>query len=174
MLSNDVPAVYSDALRGIANKTFLQTERYESQQWRANRDGAHPKLLEFSDAMVKRMAEIGVPMFPHCIVRTEADQDAAYALGRSKVKGSDAYPHRFAAVDLIHSVKGWEMPEKAWDLIGHVGHELAKKLSIPITWGGDWEFYDPAHWELAFWRSMEPMPPHMYNARGKLLPEGAR
>ena len=166
-----VPGDYAAALRGIMSPAFLKTERYQSQQWRANRVGAHPNIVRFEQALVKRMRELGVPMFAHCVVRSKADQDAAYARGVSQIKGAQPYAHAFAACDIIHSVKGWDIPEKAWDLVGHCGYEIAKKLRIPMIWGGDWDgdgdkgdqkLYDPAHWELAFWRSMEVEPPHMY------------
>ena len=166
-----VPATYDAALRGIMDRDFLKSERYQAQQWRANREGAHPKIIEFETALVKRMRDLGVPMFAHCVVRTPAEQDAAFVLGHTQRKGSDPFAHRFAAVDVIHSTRAWDIPEKAWDLVGHVGMEISKRLSIPVVWGGDWDgdgdktdqkLYDPAHWELAFWSSMEPTPPFMY------------
>lgn len=166
-----VPADYGAALRAIVDRTFLASERCQEQQWRANRDGAHPQILEFEKALIRRFEKLGVPLFAHCVVRTPDEQNAAYALGRSQIKGSEPYAHQFAAVDIIHGVHGWNLPEKAWDLIGHIGFEEAKRLSIPMTWGGDWDgdgdktdqkLYDPAHWELAFWRTMEPHPPFMY------------
>lgn len=169
--NNGIPETYDAALRGIMDREFLKTEKYQAQQWRADREGAHPQILRFEEAFIRRMKELGVPMFAHCVIRKPIDQDAAYALGHSRIKGSEPYPHRFAAVDVIHSIKGWNMPEKAWDLVGHVGMETAKRLSIPIVWGGDWDgdgdkadqkLYDPAHFELAWWRSMEPTPPFMY------------
>lgn len=173
-----IPATYDAALRGIMDRPFLLTEKYQEQQWRANREGAHPQILAFEKALIKRMADLGVPMFAHCVIRTPADQNAAFVLGHSRISGDDPYPHRFAAVDIIHSTKGWNMPEKAWDLIGHVGFEVAKRLSIPIVWGGDWDgdgdktdqkLYDPAHWEWAFWRGVETTPPFMY-LNGRLKP----
>lgn len=169
--ANGVPATYDAALRGVMDRDFLKTEKYQGQQWRASREGAHPKIVEFEAALIARMKELGVPMFAHCVVRSPEEQDAVFVLGNSQRKGSDPYAHRFAAVDIIHSTKGWNLTEKAWDLIGHIGFEVAKRRSIPVVWGGDWDgdgdkhdqkLYDPAHWELAFWQSMEPKPPFMY------------
>lgn len=161
---------HGDALRAIRNEPFLNSDKWQAQQWRANREGAHPKILEFEDAFIKRMKALGVPMYAHCVVRTFEDQQAAFVRGVSKDSPSDGmWPHRFAAVDIIHSVQQWGMPEKSWDLIGHIGFEVAKARGIAMVWGGDWDgdgrkegFWDPAHWELAFWRSMEPEPPHMW------------
>lgn len=161
---------YSAALDGMRNLPFLKTAKYQEQQFRANREGAHPKIVEFADQLVKRMKLVGVPMFPHCIVRTPADQDAAYALGHSRIRGNGDYPHRAFAVDIIHGIKGWNLTEKQWALVGHLGFEVAKKVGVTVVWGGDWDgdgdihdqkLYDPAHWEIAFWRSIEPQEPWM-------------
>lgn len=175
MTSNEPVKEYGAALRAMINRAFLESEKHQGQQWRANREGAHPRILEFEKALVKRFASMGVPLFAHCVVRTPEDQTAAYVAGHSRIKGTDPYPHRAFAVDIIHGVKGWNLPEQSWDLIGHVGFEVAKNLGIGMVWGGDWDgdgdksdqkLYDPAHWELAYWRSLEPFPPFMsLNAR---------
>lgn len=160
---------YAAALHEMRKPLFLKTPKYAEQMWRADTNGAHPAIIGFTDAMVKRMRDLQVPVFAHCIVRSPDEQDALFVQGRSKVDGKGDYPHRFAAVDIIHGVLGWNLSRKSWDMIGHIGKEVAAKLSIPIRWGGDWEFYDPAHWELAHWRTMKPEAPHFYNPAGKLI-----
>ena len=176
MAENPLPPIperadYQGAMRSLINRPYLENPKYDEQQWRANREGAHPKLLQFEEAFVRKCAKMGIPVFAHCVIRTPDEQDAAYALGRSQISGKRAYAHRFAAVDIIHCNHGWNLSEKAWDILGHIGHEVAKSLSITVTWGGDWDgdgdktdqkLYDPAHWELAFWRQMEPFAPFMY------------
>lgn len=171
---------YGAALRSIVNRPFLESEKHQEQHWRANREGAHPKILEFEDRLIGRFARLGVPLFAHCVVKTPVEQDAVYVLGTSTIRGVDPYPHKAFAVDIIHGFLGWKMDSKAWDLIGHVGMEVAQSLSIPMTWGGDWDgdgdktdqrLYDPAHWELAHWRSIEPVAPFMWLGGGK-SPEG--
>ena len=171
MPSTEKVVDYSSAVRHMMNPGFLASMKHQEQHWRANREGAHPRILEFEQALVAKFHKLGIPLFAHCVVRTPEQQDSAFVLGNSNIKGSEPYPHRFAAVDIIHGTKGWDLPEQCWDLIGHYGYEVAKSLSIPIVWGGDWDgdgdkhdqkLYDPAHWELAFWRSMEPKPPFMY------------
>lgn len=168
--AGELPASFNEALRLMMDRPFCQSERFRNQQWRANQEGAHPKILEFADAMVRRMCKLGVPMFPHCIIRTRGEQNAAYALGHSQISGNKPYAHQFAAVDLIHGTKAWELPERCWDLVGHVGNEVARQLGIHITWGGDWDgdgiktdqkLYDPAHWELTGWRNLEPVAPFL-------------
>lgn len=115
-----------------------------------------------------RMRALGVPMFPHCIWRSEAEQERLFKGGFTKV----LYPHsahnRGCAVDVIHSTKAWNLTESQWQIVGHVGRELAASKGWKLVWGGDdpgvddafdW---DPAHWELERWRShamVRPQPP---------------
>ncbi len=149
------------ALEAMRNPGFLKTPKYQQQQTRANRVGAHPSILEFSDKMVKRAASLGIPLFPLCIVRTHADQAAEYVQGDSRDDPSDGlWPHRFAAVDLIHGTLGYmDRPviPHAWDIIGHLGQEVANSMDVKITWGAKFKgLYDPAHFELTGWKDMEP------------------
>lgn len=150
-----MPSTFGDALRGMADRPFLKSQKWQDQQWRAVREGAHPDILEFERVMIKRMAKLGVPMFAHCVVRSLEQQAAEFAEGNSRAKPGNS-PHNYGcAVDLVHSTKAWGLSEKEWLLIGHVGKELITQKGLAITslaWGGDWKFYDPAHWELADWR----------------------
>lgn len=144
----------------MRNPGFLKTARYQEQQTRANRVGAHPKILEFSDKLVRRAKVLGIPLFPACIVRTYDDQASAYARGVSRDSPVDGlWPHRFAAVDIIHGTLGYmDAPviPNAWRLIGHLGKEVATSMSLKIVWGGDWRFYDPAHFEIEGWKNLDP------------------
>lgn len=145
---------YAEGLKALRNVPFLQGTKWREQQDRANRKGANIDILDFERALVKRMAKLGVPMFCHCLRRTEAEQNALYVQGHSKAKGRQS-PHYYAcAVDIVHSVKAWNLTRKEWALIGHIGKEVAQSLGVKITWGGDWSFYDPAHWELTDWRTL--------------------
>lgn len=156
--NNDPARAYPLALQAMRNAGFLKTAKYQEQQGRANRVGAHPLILEFSDKLVKRGAGLGIPLFPHCIVRTRDEQASLYVRGQSMDSPDDGlWPHRFGAVDIVHGVLGWmDKPkiEHAWDIIGHLGKEVALSMDIKITWGGDWSFYDPAHFELTNWREI--------------------
>lgn len=150
-----IPKSYDEALRGMANRPFLASQRYQEQQWRANREGAHPDILEFEKLLVRRMAKLGVPMFASEVIRTPERQDDLYALGTTKARAGQS-PHQYGcAVDVVHSVHGWNLDQKAWALIGHVGKELAAQRGLKVTWGGEWSFYDPAHWELTHWRELK-------------------
>lgn len=154
------PSSYEAALRGLADKPVLASRKWQEQQWRANREGANPNLLEFERVLVKKFAKLGVPMSAHTVVRTEDEQRGLFIDGHSKDSPDDGlWPHKGCAFDLVHSVKAWGLSKREWDLIGHVGKEAAKSIGVHVTWGGDWNFYDPAHWELTNWREiMEQYP----------------
>lgn len=148
------PDAYAKELRGMVDRSFCFSERYGDQQARADRHGAQPEILEFERKLVKRAFKLGVPMFAHCVNRGSQDQNRLFKEGRSKARAGES-PHNFgAAVDLIHGTKGWDLTRKQWAIIGHIGKELAVSLTLDVVWGGDWKFWDPAHWELANWRSI--------------------
>jgi len=159
-LRNADPATaFPRALAAMRNPEFLKTPKYQEQQKRALREGAHPHIVEFADKLVKRFAKMGIPLFPQCIVRTFEEQKAAFERGVSWDSPEDGlWPHKAFAVDIIHGVLGWmEEPEipHAWELVGHVGKEVALSMGIKIVWGGDWRTkWDPAHFELLNWREM--------------------
>lgn len=121
---------------------------------RAKRKGASPQILEFEQALIKKLASLQVPVFAHCVIRERDEQEAAYFRGNSKARFGQS-PHNYGmAVDIIHSIKGWEIPNQSWEIIGHVGKEVAKAHGIKIVWGGDFKsLWDPAHWELADWKT---------------------
>lgn len=147
------------ALRGMVDRPFLATRRYQEQQERAWREGAHPDILEFERCFIKRMKRHGIPMFASEVIRDGTRQDELYALGRSKAKAGQSPHGDGCAVDLVHSVLGWELHPDQWRLVGHIGKELAVQKGVKLVWGGDWSFYDPAHWEIADWKSQRDQYP---------------
>lgn len=153
-----VPDTFDAALRGMADRPFLESQHWQEQQWRADRLGAHPDVVKFEKLMVRRLAALGVPMFAHCVVRTAKAQTEAYVKGHSKAKPGQS-PHQYGcAVDLIHARKGWELTARQWKLIGHIGKEIVASAGLDIVslaWGGDWSFYDPAHWEVRGWQQLK-------------------
>ena len=147
-------APYSAELRLISDRSFCLSERYKAQQTRVPRAGSHPDIVEFERRFVARCRKIGVPLFAHCFLRSAAEQNKLFAAGTSKARAWES-PHNFGlAVDIVHGTKAWDLTRKQWDLIGHIGKEVAAQLGLKVVWGGDWKFYDPAHWELANWRDI--------------------
>ncbi|MBU1335212.1 MAG: hypothetical protein KJ944_19360 [Alphaproteobacteria bacterium] len=153
------------ALAGLVNRPFLSTENWRQQQKRAVRDGAHPKVLKFTDAMIRRCKKVGIPIFAHCIIRTSHEQADLFRKGVSRDSPNDGmWPHKGCAVDLIHSVKGWNMNTEEWRLIGHIGREVSDQMGLGMEWGGDWDAewdakpprrgWDPAHWQFRKWKTV--------------------
>lgn len=147
---------YPRALQAMRNPGFLKTPKYKEQQTRAVTVGADIRICEFADKLVRRAAGMGIPLFPLCIVRTHEDQAAEFVQGNSRDDPSDGmWPHMAYAVDIIHGTLGYMDKPKiphAWDCIGHLGKEVANSMDLKIVWGGDWKFYDPAHWEIHGWK----------------------
>ena len=163
---------YQTALRQLMDKPFLLTQKYRAQQgravrttaWRDPDTGVQP-IVVFERALISDFRSRGIPMFAHCVVRTHAEQDELFEKGRSKARAGQS-PHNYGmAVDLVHSKFAWKLDLKSWEIIGHIGYEVAGRLGIGIEWGGEWNFYDPAHWQLANWRELA--------AHKGLLSEGA-
>lgn len=149
------------ALAGLVDRPFLQTERWREQQRRAFRPGAHPKVLNFEAAFIRRFKKLGIPMFAHCVVRSEAEQRDLVAEGVSRDSPDDGlWPHRGLAVDLVHSIKGWNLNDHEWKLVGHLGKEISDQMGLGMEWGGDWSpnangvGWDPAHWQFRKWKSV--------------------
>lgn len=142
----------------MVDRPFLKSQRWQEQQWRADRLGAHPDILEFERVFIRRMSKLGVPMFASEVIRSWKRQEELYALGNSRARGGLSAHQHGCAIDLVHSVKGWNLDKKAWELIGHVGKEVAKQKGLAIVslaWGGDWSFYDPAHWQIDGWQMVK-------------------
>lgn len=148
------PKDLQEGLRDLIDKPFLNGERYRDQQLRAEAAGAHPHIVEFRAAFRRRLERVGIPMFAHEIWRDLDRQNDLFKAGHSKAKAGES-PHNWGcAIDLVHSVHGWGLTEEHWKLIGHMGKELARQRGFRLEWGGDWKFYDPAHWEVKGWREV--------------------
>lgn len=151
-------AKWADQLRGMADRPFLANSKWKEQQKRADRAGVHPDIVEFDRSMVKRMAELGVPMFCSEMMRSPERQNMLFDTGMSKATAGNSAHQYGCALDLIHSKKGWEMTRQQWLVVGQVGQDLIKQKGfaiVSLAWGGDWQFYDPAHWQVANWREVK-------------------
>lgn len=147
-------AAFSYDLSRMVDREFCFSQKYGEQQGRADRTGAQPEILDFERKLVKRAFKLGIPLFAHCVVRGSQEQNRLFREGRSKARAGES-PHNYgAAVDLIHGTKAWALTRRQWTIVGHLGKELAVQAGLKVTWGGDWGFYDPAHWELTDWRAI--------------------
>lgn len=78
-------------------------------------------------------------------------QNRLYDEGVTKARAGNS-PHNYGlAVDIVHGTKAWKIDDLEWTMLGQIGKEAARKANVKIEWGGDWSFYDPAHWQLKDW-----------------------
>ena len=144
----------------MRDRAFLTSQRYRDQQSRAAREGAHPDILEFEKRFIARLRkQHNVPMFAHCVWRDESEQARLYVQGYSKARFGESAHNYGMAADLIHSTMAWNLDPKSWGVLGHIGKEISVQSGIAITWGGDWKFFDPAHWELEDWQTLVRLKP---------------
>ena len=146
------PRTYAEAVKSASDWQFLKSLKYREQQLRAVRENADPRILAFADKLVARAAKYGIPLFPHEFWRGPARQAKLKAQGFSRAKfGSSAHNYGMA-VDVVHGTRAWDLHAREWTVIGRLGIEVANAMNVKVQWGGAWEFYDPAHWELADWK----------------------
>lgn len=146
------PNTYAAAAASLVDMPRVQSAAYRNHPaWLRTHD-TDPDLLGFSRAFHAELKRRGMPFIPHRYYRGEVDQNREFDEGNSRARFGQS-PHNFGmAVDVIHHAKGWNLTRSQWAVLGHIGKEVARKQNLKITWGGDWRFYDPAHWELADWK----------------------
>lgn len=155
-------STFSDARAAMRRPEFFKLQKWRDLKLVADRAGAHPDILQFEKSFVSKLESIGIPFYAHCVMRSRETQLKLWKAGRSKAKPGLS-PHQYGyAVDLVHCVFNWELPkspadpraEKAWKIIGALGYEVGRSIGVDIEWGGDWKFYDPAHWQLRDWKRL--------------------
>ncbi|WP_195822667.1 M15 family metallopeptidase [Roseobacter sp. MH60115] len=154
------PQKYQAAALSLRDMALVKSKLHQQQALKVSTEGAHPLIVEFYRKFHKELEARGFSFYAHCFVRDAATQRAIYRRGNSKAPPGSS-PHNYGlAVDIVHSLYHWEldddpqMAERKWRLIGVIGKEVARKANIPIEWGGDWSFWDPAHWQLKDWRKI--------------------
>ena len=123
----------------MSNKVF-------SAQSEARLAACNPNLQRLAREVLKEM-DIAVL----CGHRGEAEQNAAYQAGNSKLKYPDSkhnyYPS--CAVDIAPYPIDWNDISR-FQSMGEIVKRKAAALSLGIKWGGDWVgFKDYPHVELA-------------------------
>jgi hypothetical protein len=149
---------YVEAAYGLADSKATQRKDIIRKQSEVQFEGVHPEIVMFWKAMHDACRARNIPVLAFEMLRSRARQDELFAQGRSKARAGSS-PHQYGcAVDIVHATRYWQMSKKEWDIIGSIGKEVARKRNIKIEWGGDWEFWDPAHWQLKNWdiRKYEP------------------
>lgn len=130
---------------------YFTGETHLSQHDRADYTDADPQIMEFAARLYTALRKRGIPVFIHCCYRDKATQTEVNHKGNSKASWGRSPHNSGQAVDIIHSIFGWEMDEDEWAYIGRIGKDVARTMGLEVTWGGDWRYYDPAHWQLDPW-----------------------
>lgn len=141
------------AVKRLVFPSLFTAEFVLVQHNRADWQSVDVRIQRFAATMVDRFRSIGVPLYVHCAFRTVGQQAVLVASGKSRVKGPRAPHCQGVAVDIVHSKFHWELSRTEWGILGAYGKQVASSLGLKVVWGGDWDFFDPAHWELEGWRS---------------------
>lgn len=150
------------SLKALSYPSICAPSENLMDQWaRADWQNTDRRIAEFSARLIEKLRrDLYVPMYVHCAYRTKAEQDRAFVQGNSKLKWPTAAHPQGAAVDIIHSKYSWDLTRNEWNVIGQIGKEVHRRHNnslhpddkYQIVWGGDWKFYDPAHWEIQGWQ----------------------
>lgn len=149
---------FRGSLKSLAvSKAFLTSDRQLKNYERADWTGVSPPLAAWAANFCLWMARREIPVFVLEAYRSNERQAQLYASGKSKIESNG--PHgRGCAVDIIHSVRGYDLSPEEWRFFEAVGLRLAMHSGIALTWGGSWG-WDCAHWELKDWKSISPFDP---------------
>lgn len=147
-----LPATHQAAAARLVDHTVCASMQFRRRQIRADSTGSDRLIVEFSQALQKDLVARGIPFFAHTYVRSNEEQERLFRTGVTKARSGQSPHNHGMAVDLVHYGRYWDLTQKEWAVIGLIGKEVARKRNIAITWGGDWKFYDPAHWELSDWK----------------------
>lgn len=148
-------SVHIAAAQSLVDPALRASPRYKALLIRADREKVHPDILRFHARFQKELGVRQYPFFVTEFYRSPERQNDLLAKGVSRASAGRS-PHQHGmAMDLVHASKLWEIPRAEWAIIGALGKETARKMSIPIVWGGDFKtIWDPAHWELAHWKAL--------------------
>jgi hypothetical protein len=139
----------------LVDWSVIKSKRYQRQLVKTPRGNMHPRMVEFSLKFNLELQKRGVPFYVFEFHRSAERQNDLKAGGLSKASGGRS-PHQWGfAFDLVHCTKYWDLTPKQWAFVGAIGKEVARRMKLKVVWGGDWDFYDPAHWQLANWKEFK-------------------
>lgn len=114
-----------------------------------------PRFRPLAERLIALLVEAQIPCLIVCTGRTQAEQDAAFAAGTSKVRHSkhqdgdaiDLAPYDTYQLHGPDKLK-WDTSDPIWGHIGTIGKDL------DLRWGGDFTplnaqgvGWDPGHFE---------------------------
>lgn len=140
--------------RLTVHQSFFTLESTLRQFERADWQHVEPRLMRFTALLIEAFRRQGIPLYPHSAFRTSEEQRELVRKGVSKTPPPIAAHCQGCAVDIVHGRYHWELSRNEWAAIGKIGKMVAQSMGLDVTWGGDWSFYDPAHWEIKGWRDL--------------------
>jgi hypothetical protein len=151
-----LPPDFKGAVARLTDWNSVKDARHQRRRASVDVAGAHPLIVDFYVAFQRELERRGMAFYAHEFYRSDERQNELYAKGVTKARGAEG-PHNYGcAVDVVHSMRFWDLTPKEWDVIGAIGKEVARKRHVKLTWGGDFRsIYDPAHWELTHWREVK-------------------
>jgi len=155
--NREEPLVHKDhieAMRSLADPEAMKQFKYKQMHTTLDFEGVHPDIIKFWKSVHKAMKLRDIPVRAFELKRSHARQQELYDKGVSKaVPGQSAHNYG-CAIDIIHSKKAWNLSKKQWDCMVAIQKECARKCNVKLISGDDWDFWDPAHWELKNWRQI--------------------
>lgn len=128
---------------------YFTLETYLNQADRADWQNCDPRIVRFAAHFVETLRKKGVPVYVHSAFRTKEQQDELVTRRVTRAHYPSSAHNQGKAVDIVHSKFHWNgMTDLDWAYLGKIGKEVAERLELDIEWGGDWNFYDPAHWQV--------------------------
>lgn len=155
------PPVTFEAPKSLQAPSHFKTNAWLRQCERADWAHVDPRLAVWSAMLIHMALKRGIPLYVHAALRDKATQDAYRKKGTSKVSYPNSAHNIGEAVDIVHGTLHWNLAKQEWKLIHVLGNLALDRLNaalpaarkLVLTWGGDWRFYDPAHWEISDYRS---------------------
>ena len=143
---------HTAAMRSLADPQAMEMFKYKQAHTTLDWEGVHPDIKKFWDRFHKAMIKRNIPVRVFELRRSHKRQTELYNKKRSQAKAGESAHNYGMAIDIIHAKFAWNCSKKQFDCIIAIGKECARKCNIKITSGGDWDFYDPCHWELTNWK----------------------
>ncbi|AIQ70404.1 M15 family metallopeptidase [Paenibacillus graminis] len=126
--------------------------------------GLHPALLAAANVLIQRCYVRGIPIVITQGLRTIAEQNALYALGRTKkgaivtnARGGSSFHNYGLAIDFALLLPdgrniSWDMSRDGdGDKLADWQEVVQEAKKLGLEWGGDWtSFKDYSHFQMAF------------------------
>lgn len=151
-----LPSNYKGAAERLVDSSAFKTVGFRNRV--PDFVGVDPVLAEFVRAFVRELERRQLPFFVHELLRSRERQNALFKQGVTKARFGQSSHNFGLGVDIVHYGRYWDLTPKEWAIVGVIGKEVARKRGVSVVWGGDWSFYDPAHWELADWKIRKDIP----------------